>query len=326
MKTHQLKPDLYSLRQATEQDFAFLSELHRLTMKEYVSQIWGWDDRQQEQLLRERFAPEALQIVLSESAEVGVLQVVERDEDLYLEKIYLLPTWQNKRLGSAIIRSLQERAITLSKPLTLSVLRPNPARKLYERLGFIVTGEDSIRYWMKWAPEIRESEFRIRRAQPADARGIHDAHMQSIRELCANDYTKEQLDAWGCRPFDEAMRIKAIVEGSVFVIARADEIFGFGHLVKAQKDLEKRASIKSLYLVAEVQGRGLGHLLIEELEREAREFGATVIELNATRTALGFYKGHGYHSTGEEVSFPINGVPIPSIPMVKILSLNGESQ
>jgi ribosomal protein S18 acetylase RimI-like enzyme len=35
------------------------------------------------------------------------------------------------------------------KPVALQVLKVNPARRLYERLGFSVTGENETLYFMK---------------------------------------------------------------------------------------------------------------------------------------------------------------------------------
>jgi len=72
----------YSLRPATKTDFAFLQKLHKLTLKPYVEQIWGWNDLQQEKLLCDRFDPAKLQVIQIESEDVGVLQVEEKIEQI----------------------------------------------------------------------------------------------------------------------------------------------------------------------------------------------------------------------------------------------------
>jgi len=137
----------YSLRPATKTDFAFLQKLHKLTLKPYVEQIWGWNDLQQEKLLCDRFDPAKLQVIQIESEDVGVLQVEEKIEQIFLANILLLPEWQGKGLGSKIVLDIIVRAGNL--PVTLTVLKPNPAKSLYERLGFVTTNEDEVRYFMK---------------------------------------------------------------------------------------------------------------------------------------------------------------------------------
>jgi ribosomal protein S18 acetylase RimI-like enzyme len=48
---------------------------------------------------------------------------------------------RGRGLGGAIVRSIVEDATRRRSPVRLQVLRPNPARRLYERLGFRVVGE-----------------------------------------------------------------------------------------------------------------------------------------------------------------------------------------
>ena len=58
-----------------------------------------------------------------------------------------------------------------------------------------------------------------------------------------------------------------------------------------------RYEVKHLWLNPSTRGRGYGHLLLEELERRALEFGATelVLDTNDSLLAAGaLYKSHGY--------------------------------
>jgi len=63
------------------------------------------------------------------------------------------------------------------------------------------------------------------------------------------------------------------------------------------------------------QGQGLGRAVVEAAEEEARRRGVSRLELNARRTAVGFYSLLGYHAEGEEFI----EVTIPHRRMVKIL-------
>jgi ribosomal protein S18 acetylase RimI-like enzyme len=78
--------------------------------------------------------------IISRSGErIGVLALTSHDTHVQLEKIYLLPAHQNQGIGSSLIRQLMQHAAQQRKPLRLRVLRVNPARRLYERLGFAAT-------------------------------------------------------------------------------------------------------------------------------------------------------------------------------------------
>ena len=144
---------MYTLRQATEADYAFLFHLHQASMKDYVTQTWGWDEVVQQTLFRERFVPAHVQIVVVDGRDVGALAVKQEPETLVLANLQLLPDAQKQGLGTAIIRTLLWQARQLGVSVSLQVLKVNPARNLYERLGFTVIGETATHYLMRTAPQ-----------------------------------------------------------------------------------------------------------------------------------------------------------------------------
>jgi ribosomal protein S18 acetylase RimI-like enzyme len=52
-------------------------------------------------------------------------------------------------MGSKLIRSVLAEARAIDLPLSLSVLKANPARRLYERLGFVVVAEGANVFHMR---------------------------------------------------------------------------------------------------------------------------------------------------------------------------------
>ncbi len=142
----------FSFRRAQEADFDLLRRLHRAGMKAHVTELWGWDDEVQDGLLRERFEPERLSVIVSGGRDIGILQVSREPGSMRLDNILIDPAWQGRGIGSAILSDLAAEARGAGTALSLSVLKPNPAKALYERMGFVVVGEDEFRYAMAYRP------------------------------------------------------------------------------------------------------------------------------------------------------------------------------
>lgn len=136
------------LRPASEEDFDFLYHLHRTTLKEYVDATWGWDPAFHRRRFTANFEPKKWQIVVVDGRDVGGLALDTRDDELVLNGIYILPEYQNRGLGTTLLRDLLAHA----RPVTLQVLKVNPAKRLYERLGFAIVGETETHYLMRAEP------------------------------------------------------------------------------------------------------------------------------------------------------------------------------
>ena len=70
----------------------------------------------------------------------------------HLVQIQLLPAEQNSGYGTQVLRSVIEKANAAGMLLKLSVLKVNPAKHLYERLGFTVQSESEHSYRMALQP------------------------------------------------------------------------------------------------------------------------------------------------------------------------------
>lgn len=146
-------PDTIDLRPATADDRKFLWELHRTSIRPYVEATWGWDEAWQVAHFRERFDPAQFEIVEMEGTAVGCLRVERRPDALFLSVIEIAPAYQGRGIGTSLIRSLMAEAAGRGQPVELQVLRANPAaRRLYERLGFVLTSESETHYRMRWGP------------------------------------------------------------------------------------------------------------------------------------------------------------------------------
>jgi len=77
-----------------------------------------------------------LWIIRSGGTEVGYLDLADEDDHLLIGNIIIHPSHQRRGLGTAVLLELLDKLD--NKPARLQVFRDNPARSLYERLGFRV--------------------------------------------------------------------------------------------------------------------------------------------------------------------------------------------
>lgn len=131
-----------SRRPATSADEKFMRELHKAAYQEVIVRQFGqWDDALQASLFSQKWIPEKFEIVEIAGRAIGCVRVDDRTDHVFLEEIQLLPEFQGRGIGSALIQSEITRARRMHQPVLLQVLTGNDrARALYERLGFEVCG------------------------------------------------------------------------------------------------------------------------------------------------------------------------------------------
>lgn len=145
-----------SLEPAAESDRAFLWKLHRATMKPHVEKTWGWDEEWQRAYFEAHVDPLERELVMLGDKPVGALEIETREEEIFIASLQIAPAYQGRGIGSQLLRSVQERARAEECAVVLQVLKGNPARRLYTRLGFRETGQTRSHHLMRWeAPESR---------------------------------------------------------------------------------------------------------------------------------------------------------------------------
>jgi ribosomal protein S18 acetylase RimI-like enzyme len=149
------------LREADTADEFFLYELYCSTRAEELA-AWGWDEVQREAFLRLQFRAQQLHygaqfpnadhsVVLANGRTVGRVLVNRREDEIRLVDIALLPEYRNAGIGTGLIRGLCDEGSATGRPVRLSVVKTNPALRLYQRLGFTVIGHDDIRFELEWS-------------------------------------------------------------------------------------------------------------------------------------------------------------------------------
>jgi ribosomal protein S18 acetylase RimI-like enzyme len=97
---------------------------------------------------------ENLIICLNEEGEVEVRvgrHLVMRQEDAILGiDLAILPAYQKQGLGRRVLQGVQHQCAKEGMKFRLQVLHANPARRLYDRLGFRMMSQDLLYAQMEW--------------------------------------------------------------------------------------------------------------------------------------------------------------------------------
>lgn len=128
-------------RKAVPSDFGFVYRLHRQAFFSYIDQTWGWQEDTQLRGIREDFEDFPFQIICDGDRQIGAISVVDRGSEIQLRYLAILPDEQRHGLGTELLSKVLAEAATRQLPVKLTVLRVNPAKAWYERLGFAIVGE-----------------------------------------------------------------------------------------------------------------------------------------------------------------------------------------
>ena len=136
----------------TNDDMPWLLVLRKATMSEHfeTSGLEASDEDHKNRVLHEF---DAIQIIQRNGRDIGMIKLVKEDEIWTLVQIQILPNHQRQGFASQLISEIITEASNDSCVLKLSVLKANPARALYERLGFSVTSETEYSYNMQNKPQ-----------------------------------------------------------------------------------------------------------------------------------------------------------------------------
>lgn len=157
-------PTSITLRPATTEDEAFLFKVYAGTREEEMA-LTGWLPLQQRVFLRTQFDlqrnsyadrfPHADQvIVLLDDEPIGRVMVDRTSADeMRGVDIALLPESRCRGVGAFLISNLLDEATAAGKPFRIQVEKRNwRGLRLYDRLGFLKTGESDTHIAMEWLP------------------------------------------------------------------------------------------------------------------------------------------------------------------------------
>jgi ribosomal protein S18 acetylase RimI-like enzyme len=154
--------DSVSLRPIAADDMGFLLRLYATTREDELEQV-PWTPEQkaafvhqqfwaQHQHWQENYTDTSWDLVLLHGAPMGRLYVARWADELRIVDIALMPEHRGSGIGTRLIRSIFDEGDASGRKVSIHVEVFNPARRLYERLGFVQAGEHGVYLLMERAP------------------------------------------------------------------------------------------------------------------------------------------------------------------------------
>ncbi len=149
-----------TLRPITSDDLPFLYRVYAGTREAELALV-DWDDAQKDAFLAQQFSAQHdyyqkhytgtnCDIILVDGRAAGRLYVARWPEEIRIVDIALLPEYRNGGIGTWLITRILGEGREAGKPVRIHVERFNPARRLYDRLGFKPVEEVGVYYLMEW--------------------------------------------------------------------------------------------------------------------------------------------------------------------------------
>ena len=141
------------LRNANDSDLELTYRIVCNSIKPYVTEIWGWDEKLQNKLHRQKFVASETEIIVHKEQEIGLLIVKESENEIYLQSILIEKKFQGLGIGKMIMENIIKRANYVNQPIRLQVFKINlKAQRFYEKLGFEKISEMENHIGMKKLP------------------------------------------------------------------------------------------------------------------------------------------------------------------------------
>lgn len=140
-----------ALRPAKPSDRDFLRRLYATTRADELALV-TWPDDEKEAFIEHQFTAQdryyrqvypdgRFDVVEVDGRPVGRWYVAELDDEVRLVEVTIEPDDRGRGIGTQLVAALCVEADRRGVPITLHVEPWNPARRLYERFGFVPVGD-----------------------------------------------------------------------------------------------------------------------------------------------------------------------------------------
>jgi ribosomal protein S18 acetylase RimI-like enzyme len=152
--------DAIRFRPIAPEDTPFLRRVYGTTREEEMRAV-PWTEEQKKQFVDMQFAAQKQHyeqaypscdflVIELDGESIGRLYIDRDETDIYIIDIALLPEHRRRGVGGMLLEEILEEGRTTGKKVQIYVEHDNPARHLYDRLGFRHVDSNGIYHKMEW--------------------------------------------------------------------------------------------------------------------------------------------------------------------------------
>jgi N-acetylglutamate synthase-like GNAT family acetyltransferase len=136
-----------ALRRATEGDFEYLVDLSIRVMREHLERVGRFDPARRRARMRDHLAAGGLHLVERDGAAIGCVGIEPAEAAVEIHSVFLEPALQGRGLGAKVFALV--RAAHPGRAFAIEVLKGSPARRFWERHGFVLVDEKPFDWVMQ---------------------------------------------------------------------------------------------------------------------------------------------------------------------------------
>lgn len=146
-----------AFRPAVPADFSYCERLYFAEM-DYINRALNLDMDVQVASFRRQWDVTQVRVITLDGADIGWLQTMTHEGACFLGQNVYRRAPPKARYGTEVMRHLIDEATRAGQPVTLAVVKINPAKRLCDRLGFRVVHDDERKFYMRREPDAAPSK------------------------------------------------------------------------------------------------------------------------------------------------------------------------
>lgn len=127
---------LIVLSPASDADYEFSYQVKKAAEGDLIRKVFGWNEAFQRGFHLKEWLEKRPHIIRYDGVSIGTISVQDIDGSIEIGQFFILPKYQNKGVGSAVLHRVLQRADEEGLPVRLAYLNGSRVASLYSRNGF----------------------------------------------------------------------------------------------------------------------------------------------------------------------------------------------
>lgn len=144
---------MFELKLYEEKDRDVYLQLQKNSFEKYIIEFFGKFTQSVMERHLEVLKANLFKIMLGENV-AGFVYNKEEEDKIIIDVFCLFPEFRNNGLGSKVMQSFIEKSKQVNKPIFVDTFKTNPAKKFYERHGFVVVDENYSHFILQRKPQV----------------------------------------------------------------------------------------------------------------------------------------------------------------------------